>query len=127
MKVLLTGLMRLLPFFIIFHRLCNVGIDNNAVIFAVLILNWLLGRTNNLVLRIRGLSLLLVLYLEEITLRLPAILRALSLVSNLNFLLHRNGHIELTVLYFLLRWWHRFSLRAPGALILLMPLLNLFL
>ncbi len=127
MKVLLTGLVRLLSFFIIFHRLCNVGIDNNAVIFAVLILNWLLGRTNNLVLRIRGLSLLLVLYLEEITLRLPAILRALSLVSNLNFLLHRNGHIELTVLYFLLRWWHRFSLRAPGALILLMPLLNLFL
>jgi hypothetical protein len=49
MKVLLTGLVGLLPFFIIFHRLCNLGIDNNAVVFAVLILNWLLGRTNNLV------------------------------------------------------------------------------
>lgn len=127
MKVLLTGLMRLLPFFIIFHRLSNVGVDNNTVVFSVLILNCLLGRTNNLVLRIRGLSLLLVLNLEEITLRLPAILGALSLLSNLNFLLHRNGHIELTVLYFLLRWWHRFALRAPGALIFLMPLLNLFL
>ena len=128
MQILLSGLVWLLTFFIIFDWLCNLGIDNYAVVFAVLIFDWLLGRTNNLVLRIRGLSLLLlVLHVEEIALQLPAVLGILSLVSNLNFLLHRNRHIELTILLLLLWWWHRFNLRASGALIFFMPLLNLFL